>query len=178
MGVYGDLLGLQRGCVLRLLPCPRLLSFPRNCALDAVFALRYCYWRYCYCVVSWWEVCLCDEFVVCLCRNVLLKLSRLSTCQRTWTGILLIDMVLILLSCIGKYELFCQRNLRLWLFCLVCDGQSCGGRLPVPRPGQVLGLVGTNGIGKSTALKVLAGKLKPNLGRFTVIEFEFVFLCC
>ncbi|RHN77594.1 putative P-loop containing nucleoside triphosphate hydrolase [Medicago truncatula] len=40
-------------------------------------------------------------------------------------------------------------------------------RLPVPMPGQVLGLVGTNGIGKSTALKILAGKLKPNLGRFT-----------
>merc|ERR1712076_234362 len=39
-------------------------------------------------------------------------------------------------------------------------------RLPVPRPGCVLGLVGTNGIGKSTALKILAGKLKPNLGRF------------
>ncbi|KAI2514030.1 putative Fer4-like domain in RNase L inhibitor [Fragilaria crotonensis] len=38
-------------------------------------------------------------------------------------------------------------------------------RLPMPRPGQVLGLVGTNGIGKSTALKVLAGKMKPNLGR-------------
>lgn len=37
-------------------------------------------------------------------------------------------------------------------------------RLPVPRPGQVLGLVGTNGIGKSTALKVLAAKCKPNLG--------------
>jgi len=37
----------------------------------------------------------------------------------------------------------------------------------MPRPGQVLGLVGTNGIGKSTALKVLAGKLKPNLGRFS-----------
>jgi translation initiation factor RLI1 len=36
----------------------------------------------------------------------------------------------------------------------------------MPRPGQVLGLVGTNGIGKSTALKILAGKLKPNLGRF------------
>lgn len=39
-------------------------------------------------------------------------------------------------------------------------------RLPVPRPGQVLGLVGTNGIGKSTALKVLSAKLKPNLGDF------------
>lgn len=39
-------------------------------------------------------------------------------------------------------------------------------RLPVPRPGQVLGLVGTNGIGKSTALNILAGKLKPNLGKF------------
>lgn len=39
-------------------------------------------------------------------------------------------------------------------------------RLPTPRPNEVLGLVGTNGIGKSTALKILAGKLKPNLGRF------------
>ncbi|EPY50378.1 iron-sulfur protein [Schizosaccharomyces cryophilus OY26] len=39
-------------------------------------------------------------------------------------------------------------------------------RLPTPRPGQVLGLVGTNGIGKSTALKVMSGKLKPNLGRY------------
>ena len=56
-------------------------------------------------------------------------------------------------------------------------------RLPVPRPGQVLGLVGTNGIGKSTALKVLGGKLKPNLGRFEnppdwqeVCFFSFFFL--
>jgi len=39
-------------------------------------------------------------------------------------------------------------------------------RLPMPRPGQVLGLVGINGIGKSTALKILAGKQKPNLGKF------------
>lgn len=39
-------------------------------------------------------------------------------------------------------------------------------RLPMPRPGEVLGLVGTNGIGKSTALKILAAKLKPNLGQF------------
>ncbi|XP_029669355.1 ATP-binding cassette sub-family E member 1 [Formica exsecta] len=40
-------------------------------------------------------------------------------------------------------------------------------RLPIPRPGEVLGLVGTNGIGKSTALKILAGKQKPNLGRYS-----------
>jgi ATP-binding cassette subfamily E protein 1 len=39
-------------------------------------------------------------------------------------------------------------------------------RLPMPRPGQILGLVGTNGIGKSTALKILSGKLRPNLGNF------------
>lgn len=44
----------------------------------------------------------------------------------------------------------------------------CFFRLPIPRPGEVLGLVGTNGIGKSTALKILAGKQKPNLGRFDV----------
>ena len=39
-------------------------------------------------------------------------------------------------------------------------------RLPTPRPGKVLGLVGTNGIGKSTALRILTGSLKPNLGNY------------
>lgn len=39
-------------------------------------------------------------------------------------------------------------------------------RLPMPRGGEVLGLVGTNGIGKSTALKILSAKMKPNLGQF------------
>jgi len=39
-------------------------------------------------------------------------------------------------------------------------------RLPFPQVGQILGLVGTNGIGKSTALKILSGKEKPNLGNF------------
>ena len=37
----------------------------------------------------------------------------------------------------------------------------------MPRPGQVLGLVGSNGTGKSTAMQILAGKLKPNLGMYS-----------
>jgi ATP-binding cassette subfamily E protein 1 len=36
----------------------------------------------------------------------------------------------------------------------------------MPRAGEVLGLVGTNGIGKSTALRILSGNLKPNLGKY------------
>ena len=69
-------------------------------------------------------------------------------------------------------------------------------RLPVPRPGQVLGLVGTNGIGvstsgtaphcvtlffagKSTALKILSGKTIPNLGRFhDAPGWEEILLVC
>ncbi|MGP8124336.1 MAG: ribosome biogenesis/translation initiation ATPase RLI [Nitrososphaerales archaeon] len=39
-------------------------------------------------------------------------------------------------------------------------------RIPVVRKGQVVGLVGRNGIGKSTALKILAGQLVPNLGDY------------
>ena len=48
-------------------------------------------------------------------------------------------------------------------------------KLPTPRIGSVLGLVGTNGIGKTTALKILIGKLKPNLGEFDrVVTWEDV----
>jgi ATP-binding cassette subfamily E protein 1 len=39
-------------------------------------------------------------------------------------------------------------------------------RLPTPSPGIVLGLLGQNGIGKTTTLKVLSGEVKPNLGNF------------
>jgi len=37
-------------------------------------------------------------------------------------------------------------------------------RLPIPVPGKVIGLLGSNGIGKSTSMKILSGRLKPNLG--------------
>jgi len=37
--------------------------------------------------------------------------------------------------------------------------------LPIPRAGKVTGLVGQNGMGKTTALNILAGKLRPNLGQ-------------
>jgi len=39
-------------------------------------------------------------------------------------------------------------------------------RLPLPSAGTVLGLLGQNGIGKSTTLKVFSGEVKPNLGRY------------
>jgi ATP-binding cassette subfamily E protein 1 len=41
-------------------------------------------------------------------------------------------------------------------------------RLPIPRLGSVLGLIGQNGIGKSTAMKILLGQTKPNLGKYQV----------
>jgi ATP-binding cassette subfamily E protein 1 len=39
-------------------------------------------------------------------------------------------------------------------------------RLPTPSPGVVLGLIGQNGIGKTTALHILSGEIKPNLGQY------------
>jgi len=37
--------------------------------------------------------------------------------------------------------------------------------LPTPLFGKVIGIIGRNGIGKSTAMKILSNNLKPNLGR-------------
>ena len=39
-------------------------------------------------------------------------------------------------------------------------------RMAIPKPGKVLGIIGQNGVGKSTMLKLLYGDLKINLGRF------------
>jgi ATP-binding cassette subfamily E protein 1 len=38
-------------------------------------------------------------------------------------------------------------------------------RLPIPKEGQVLGLIGPNGVGKTTAIRILAGEIRPNFGR-------------
>jgi len=39
-------------------------------------------------------------------------------------------------------------------------------RLPIPSPSVVLGLLGQNGIGKTTALKILSGEIRLNLGKY------------
>ena len=44
--------------------------------------------------------------------------------------------------------------------------------LPTPMFGKVIGVLGINGIGKSTAIRILAGTLEPNLGRDTKASFE------
>ncbi|GAB3036874.1 ribosome biogenesis/translation initiation ATPase RLI [Natronobiforma cellulositropha] len=38
--------------------------------------------------------------------------------------------------------------------------------LPAPQDGQVTGILGPNGIGKTTAVHILASELEPNLGRY------------
>ena len=39
-------------------------------------------------------------------------------------------------------------------------------KLPTPKKGQVIGLLGRNGMGKSTVINILSGNLKPNLGKY------------
>lgn len=38
--------------------------------------------------------------------------------------------------------------------------------LPTIREGSVVGLLGPNGIGKSTIIRILSGELKPNMGNY------------
>jgi len=38
-------------------------------------------------------------------------------------------------------------------------------KLPTPKKGEVIGLLGRNGMGKSTVINILSGNLKPNLGK-------------
>src|SRR3972149_4010129 len=40
-------------------------------------------------------------------------------------------------------------------------------KIPTPKKGQVMGLLGRNGMGKSTIISILSGNLKPNLGNYT-----------
>jgi len=39
-------------------------------------------------------------------------------------------------------------------------------KLPTPTKGEVVGLLGRNGMGKSTVVNILSGNLKPNLGNY------------
>jgi len=39
-------------------------------------------------------------------------------------------------------------------------------RLPIPKEGTCTGILGPNGIGKTTAIKILSGKIIPNLGDY------------
>jgi ATP-binding cassette subfamily E protein 1 len=41
-------------------------------------------------------------------------------------------------------------------------------RLPTPREKKVVGILGPNGMGKSTAINLLSGSIQPNLGDWTV----------
>ena len=45
--------------------------------------------------------------------------------------------------------------------------------LPTPTFGRVVGILGINGIGKSTALKILAGVLMPNFGDWNKKEYGY-----
>ena len=40
-------------------------------------------------------------------------------------------------------------------------------KLPTPKKGEVVGLLGRNGMGKSTVVNILSGSLKPNLGNYS-----------
>ncbi len=39
-------------------------------------------------------------------------------------------------------------------------------KIPIPKKNAVVGLIGRNGVGKSTAMNILSGSIRPNLGRY------------
>ncbi len=45
-------------------------------------------------------------------------------------------------------------------------------RLPIPKEGKVLGLIGQNGVGKTTAIRILSGELYPNIGDYASKEMK------
>jgi ATP-binding cassette subfamily E protein 1 len=47
-------------------------------------------------------------------------------------------------------------------------------RLPHLERNTIIGLIGKNGIGKTTATQILAGQLKPNLGRLDSPEVDLI----
>ena len=47
--------------------------------------------------------------------------------------------------------------------------------LPVPKVGKVLGLLGRNGIGKSTAVEILVGKIRVDVSKFKGSELQTYF---
>ncbi|MBY9007113.1 MAG: ribosome biogenesis/translation initiation ATPase RLI [Candidatus Lokiarchaeota archaeon] len=51
--------------------------------------------------------------------------------------------------------------------------QFCLFRMAIPKKKKVLGIIGQNGIGKSTLLKILSGSLKINFGKFKEVSSEW-----
>lgn len=49
-------------------------------------------------------------------------------------------------------------------------GENCFRlyRLPIPKIGKIYGFIGQNGIGKSTLLNILNGRIKPNFGNYEI----------
>jgi len=53
----------------------------------------------------------------------------------------------------GIIHQYCKNSFRLFKF-------------PIPKKGKVVGILGQNGIGKTTAINILSGNLRPNLGNY------------
>lgn len=140
-------------------PTDRIATISETLCIGCGICIKVCMLSSPICFQLW--IC----FIIFLFRNVHLKRSPLSIFPATWTKILLIDTPRILSSSTDcQLLVLVHHSFQLPYFYFTYVYYS----LELLLAGEVLGLVGTNGIGKSTALKILAGKLKPNLGRFSV----------